>query len=633
MDKIIYNIATYRRRDSISKTIESIYNQCDIINLSVNDYHIYDDIPDIFYDKKINLIITDNSKGDAFKFSRLVDENGYFFTVDDDLIYPKNYTEYMIDKFNQYGGESIITLHGRNFNRFPINSYYNSKGDRYHCLDTIKKDVKVQFGGTGVMCFHTNLLKVGLDYFKHPNMADIWISKIAKEKGIPITCVSHDKNYLSYIKQTETIFDSHLNNDEIQTNIVNEMYGYDNVKLNKSKIVILSTLWNATNQIPQFVNSIKTQTYKDFKVIVVDDNSSDGSFLLLKKLTDGDNRFTIIRNNTQKFKTQNFYEVINDKSLITNDDIIIELDGDDAFYGKNVVEKVHNDFKDSNLWIAGYKWIDNKGQKSPFKYPPNADNPRSQIWAYSAMRVFKAFLFRNIKQQDLMFEGQFVKAANDVAYGMPMLEMSGKEHFRSFNDVTYLYNLHDKNTHSKKSSVRDPGLQKRTEKHIYSLPRYSKLKFGGIVNSGQNVVIIPKVKNIENSEKINKIKGMVPIVKPIEPMIEVTPTVQKIVNVIPKITNNSNIKKIISKVITKTNEEPNTNLPPIVKNNSNKVDNLQSKEVKDNPKVRINSIIVKPQNKEEINKKREEFENILLFGPNGKKQINPIPPKSIGISI
>ena len=235
-----------------------------------------------------------------------------------------------------------------------------------------------------------------------------------------------------------------------------------------------------------------------------------------------------------------------------------------------------------------------------------------------------------------MFEGNFVRAANDVAYGMPMLEMSGKEHFRSFNDVTYLYNLHDKNTHSKKSSVRDPGLQKRTEKHIYSLPRYSKLKFGGIVNSGQNVVIIPKVKNIENSEKINKIKDVVPIVKPIEPMVEVTPTVQKIVNVIPKITNNSNIKKIISKVITKTNEEPNTNLPPIVKNNSdnsNRVDNLQSKEVKGNPKVRITSIMVKPQNKEEVDKKRQEFENILLYTANGKKEIKQIPPKSIGVNI
>ena len=38
-------------------------------------------------------------------------------------------------------------------------------------------------------------------------------------------------------------------------------------------------------------------------------------------------------------------------------------------------------------------------------------------------------------------------------------------------------------------------------------------------------------------------------------------------------------------------------------------------------------------NKEEIDKKRQEFENILLYTPNGKKQIKPTPPKNIGISI
>ncbi len=407
-----------------------------------------------------------------------------------------------------------------------------------------------------------------------------------------------------------------------------------------NKIVILSTLWNASKQIPKFISSIKSQTYQNFKVIIVDDNSSDGSLLLLKKLTSGDNRFTIIRNDIQKFKTQNFYEVINNNNLINNDDVIIELDGDDEFYGKNVVEKVHNHFKNTNLWIAGYKWIDNRGKKSPFKYPPNADNPRSQIWAYSAMRVFKAFLFRNIKQTDLMFEGKFVRAANDVAYGMPMLEMSGNEHFKSFNDITYLYNWHDKNTHTKTSSVRDVGLQKRTEKYIYTLPRYSKLQMSGVVKKDNTPIVYPKVKNIENSEKINKIKDTVKIIKPTENKVEVTPTVQKIVNIVPKITNNHNIKKIVSQVITSPKENIDKHSPVKIENkNSNriidkdKIQNFQNREVKSNPKVRFDNFIVKPQNKEEINKKREEFENILLFGPNGKKQINPISPKSIGISI
>jgi len=411
-----------------------------------------------------------------------------------------------------------------------------------------------------------------------------------------------------------------------------------------SKIVILSTLWNAKRFLHQYVNSIKNQTYKNFVVYVVDDNSNDGSYEVLLKLTSDDNRFKIFKNTSQKFKTQNFYEIINNRNLINDNDIVIELDGDDSFYGKNVIEKVNNDFKDPNLWIAGYKWIDNRGKRSPFRHSPNADNPRSQTWAYSAMRVFKAFLFRNIKENDLMFEGKFIKAANDVAYGMPMLEMSGKEHFKSFNDITYLYNWHDKNTHTKTSSVKDTGLQKRTEKHIYSLPRYDKLKLPKVLEISKNIRVIPKVTNVTNSEKINKIKNIVKVNKvPDTPIVtqDTKLEVKKVlVNENIKIPNNSNIRKLVSQIVTSTKESDNRyNLVNNVDKNKikvidhKKIEEFKNREVKSNPKVRFDNFIVKPQNKEEINKKREEFENILLFGPNGKKQINPIPPKSIGVSI
>jgi glycosyltransferase involved in cell wall biosynthesis len=422
-----------------------------------------------------------------------------------------------------------------------------------------------------------------------------------------------------------------INKIKIKTND----FSNNAIYLNIPKIVILSTLWDASKQIPQFISSIKSQTYKNFKVIVVDDNSTDGSLLMLKKLTSGDNRFTIIRNDVQKFKTQNFYEVIHNQNLINNDDIIIELDGDDAFYGNNVVEKVSNHFKDPNLWIAGYRWIDNRGQKSPFKHGPNADNPRSMTWAYSAMRVFKAFLFRNIKQSDLMFEGNFIRAANDVAYGMPMLEMSGKEHFKSFNDITYLYNWHDKNTHTKTSSVRDTGLQKRTEKYIYSLPRYNKLKINETVSFKQNNIVIPKVTNVANTEKINKIKNLVPGTqkpKTIDKTITEPQEPQKVVNKVPKIANNSNIRKITAQILTGTKKDTNPN-PEVKVNNKPKTEVTTNTQTKNTPKINFETLIVKPQNKVEIDKKRKEFENILLYTPKGKKQIKEVHPKNIGIGI
>ena len=222
MYKKIYNISSFNRKESLLKTIDSIFDQSDIINISLNSY---DDIPIELYDKKIRIFITDNEKGDAYKFINLEKSNGYYFTIDDDIIYPNDYSKYLIEKVEEYNRESIISLHGRSFNTFPISSYYKSPGKRIHCLHESLNDEVVQFGGTGVMCFHTDLLKVNLNYFELPNMADIWMGKFAFENNIKIVCVKHEKGFLKYQDEIiETIYSSNSKDDRIQTEIVNHTF-------------------------------------------------------------------------------------------------------------------------------------------------------------------------------------------------------------------------------------------------------------------------------------------------------------------------------------------------------------------------------------------------------------------------
>jgi hypothetical protein len=221
-ETIIVNVASYNRIDSLVKSLESIIDQCDIINVSLNSHE--GDIPEILYDDKINLILSDNSLGDAMKFYELDKSDGYFLTVDDDLIYPPNYVEYMIAKCKEYGNTKVITLHGRNFNVFPIKSYYAKASERYSCLHHVGKNASVQFGGTGVMCFHTGLLKLPIDYFKYPNMADVWVGKYCYENNIEILCVRHESGYIGYIPQTTTIYDVESRNDELQTLVANSTF-------------------------------------------------------------------------------------------------------------------------------------------------------------------------------------------------------------------------------------------------------------------------------------------------------------------------------------------------------------------------------------------------------------------------
>lgn len=222
IEKRIINVASYRRTDSLVKTLESIIDQCDEINVALNDFQ--GGLPAILYHDKVNLYFTDNSKGDAFKFLQLSNSEGYFLTIDDDLIYPPNYVDNLINKCKENNNSKVITLHGRNFASFPISSYYRSANERYACLENVENNVKVQFGGTGVMCFHTSLFKIPIEYFKFPNMADIWIGKYCIENKIDIICLKHPKGYIQYTPQKTTIYDVESKNDFIQTQVVNSIF-------------------------------------------------------------------------------------------------------------------------------------------------------------------------------------------------------------------------------------------------------------------------------------------------------------------------------------------------------------------------------------------------------------------------
>ena len=59
MEKIVVNVSSYNRINSLLNTLTSIYDQCHEINVCLNDYN--GEIPEFLLSPKINLTFTDNS--------------------------------------------------------------------------------------------------------------------------------------------------------------------------------------------------------------------------------------------------------------------------------------------------------------------------------------------------------------------------------------------------------------------------------------------------------------------------------------------------------------------------------------------------------------------------------------------
>lgn len=188
------------RVESLKATVESIYPQVDFLFVALNNY---EDVP-IFLrgDRKIATVLLDNKMTDASKFYNIEERKGYILTCDDDLVYPKTYAQDMIDGVITH--KCIISLHGKVYPR-PFKSFENIKTN-YRCLGGVQTGSYVDVGGTGVMAWHSDFFKVKYEDFKSPNMADIWVAKLAREQRVRIYILAHTAQYLQHTRFTDTIF-------------------------------------------------------------------------------------------------------------------------------------------------------------------------------------------------------------------------------------------------------------------------------------------------------------------------------------------------------------------------------------------------------------------------------------------
>lgn len=453
MSKIIYNISSYDRKETLIKTIESIYNQSDIINVSLNNYS---EIPLELYDKKINIFITNNEKGDAYKFYRLNNSNGYFFTIDDDLIYPKNYTEYMISKVEYYNRKNIITIHGRNFKSFPINSYYSKNAEVLHFRQTLKIDKSVQFGGTGVMAFHTDLFKVGIDYFEYPNMADVWIGKFAKENGLRIMCVEHDSNFIKQQEFVKSIYSNDLKKDTLQTKLVNTAYI-------KDLSIIIPTFKN-TEYIDECIYSIvKSSNGYNIEILVGIDACDETLKYIKNKNYPKNVKFYYFS------KNEGPYLIKNSLSTIAESNNILFFDSDDIMKDSMIKTIIEN--------INGYKMI-------KIKYKNFSEKKLEQIKEVAfgeGVFVIKKEIFQSMNG----FEPWFCSADSDFM----------KRFYNKYDEKLIMYTkeiMFDRRVH-------DKGLTVKKETGMMSSLReeYSKIsKEKGYLNPNiLNIREFIKIKN------------------------------------------------------------------------------------------------------------------------------------------
>ena len=223
-EKVIAGMATIAGRlESLKEAISSLLPQVDKLYIRLNGYT---EIPNCCKHPKIVASIDiENSLGDAAKFLNL-HETGYLFFCDDDLIYPPDYVKRFITAIEASNRKAIVTIHGREFRKFPIQSYYHDNSIKISCLATQLTQQYIHVPGTGVTAFHSSTIKLSLADFKRSNMADIWLGIAAQKSRVPVIAISHNKGWVTMSRKYDESYSiySLLNrNDAYQTSIVNSI--------------------------------------------------------------------------------------------------------------------------------------------------------------------------------------------------------------------------------------------------------------------------------------------------------------------------------------------------------------------------------------------------------------------------
>lgn len=205
-------------------------------------------------------------------------------------------------------------------------------------------------------------------------------------------------------------------------------------------MIIVTTLYNAESYVRLCIKSIMAQSHKDFTCYITDDLSTDNSVSIVKELIRNDGRFILIENKKKHYQGGNYDQVIRNNPDIKDNDVIVEIDGDDWLPDANVLKRIHDVYLDDNVWITNGSFIYNDGRYG-FSRRQDINNLRASSFSASHMRTWRAFLWRKIKEDDLKDEnGCYWKVAGDLSFMFPMLEMAGQDRYRFIEEINYVYN-------------------------------------------------------------------------------------------------------------------------------------------------------------------------------------------------
>ncbi len=214
----------------------------------------------------------------------------------------------------------------------------------------------------------------------------------------------------------------------------------------EKKIVVTIASYNNEKFFKKNLESIFFQNYTNYRVIYVDDASTDNTFKLVSEFIEErgfEDKITLIHNKKNKGAMCNHYTM---GHLAESDEIIVTVDGDDWLPNKNVFKRLNEAYHDEAVWMTygSYKGSKFKTTENtpavPFLLLRHQEHRKHQfIWMH--LRTYYAALFKKIPLSAFIDPqtDTFYSMACDVAIMINLIDLAG-EHVYMIPEIVYIYN-------------------------------------------------------------------------------------------------------------------------------------------------------------------------------------------------
>jgi FkbM family methyltransferase len=194
---VFASLATIPARErALRHVVEALLPQVDSLGVYLNDY---DRVP-AFLDREQILVARSQDsgvRGDVGKFFWAGTTSGYQLVCDDDIDYPEDYVDRLVEGIERHRRRAVVGFHGCVL-RDSVADYHSSR-KLLHFTRALAADSAVHVLGTGVAGYHASAISVSPQDFAAPNMADIWLARLGQRQGVPFVCLRRADGWLGEV--------------------------------------------------------------------------------------------------------------------------------------------------------------------------------------------------------------------------------------------------------------------------------------------------------------------------------------------------------------------------------------------------------------------------------------------------